>query len=71
MAKLKNRHKHKGFRFSVNHENKKYSRFLHSVKTRPLSLLIMEKDKKVAMKGKKSAALQPAVKEKVGIRPFQ
>lgn len=31
----------------------------------------MEKDKKVAMKGKKSAAPQPAVKEKVGIGPFQ
>ena len=31
----------------------------------------MEKDKKVAMKGKKSAALQPAVKEQVGIGPFQ
>lgn len=30
----------------------------------------MEKDKKVVMKGK-SAALQPAVKEKVGIGPFQ
>ena len=31
----------------------------------------MEKDKKVAMKGKKSAALQPAVKEKVRVGPFQ
>ena len=31
----------------------------------------MEKAKKVAMKGKKSAALQPAVKEKVMVGSFR
>lgn len=52
-------------------KTKKYFRFSHLWETRSILLFIMEKNKKVTMKGKKSAALQPNTKEKVVVVHFQ